>query len=314
MLSAKLIVCFLAFSLSGCGEVVSNTAGECGGTGAQSSLQDILEKNIAKAVPRLFDQDEFSRTISSVEIKREARKLVLTLEDSRTSDDRPNSTARLCRATAVLKLPSSMIERVETLMSASERGDLEKLVGSLDGELQGTSANFDIEYEVQPTDDATNVITESSTDQGLFEFATAFVALHLRSPEASEQIASAQREAAEEQATIVSAEREVAEATQNSEIAAKEEAQTESRLARQTLNAIWTNLDSDERQSLLELQRAWLKRKQADCNLESASASTDPELKATAYLKCDTRVSQERIKWLRVNTTPMADASLEDRD
>lgn len=309
MFSSHAFITFAAFSLSGCGEVASNIIGTCGGAAAQSSLQSILEKDVAKTVPQIFESDQFTRSISSVEIKREARKLVLTVENSRTANDKPNSTARVCRATAVIKLPSAMVERVQTSMSALDRGDLENLIGHFDGERRGMSANFDIEYEVQPTDDATNVITEASTDQGVFKFAATFVALQLRSPEVTERIALAQREATEEQATKDRSEHEVAQATQESEIAAKEEAQTESRLARQTIGAIWTNLEPSERQSLLELQRVWVKRKQADCNLESASSSTDPELKAIAYLKCDTRVTMERIQWLRTNASDMTESS-----
>lgn len=291
-----------AVALSGCAEVASNTVAGCGGTAAQSNLQEVMEKNIAKIVPQIFERDEFLGTVTTVEIKRAARTLSLALDDARTADDRPNSTARLCRATAKLKLPGSMVESVEGLLRAKGEGDLDKLAAGFDGEKRGGSVDFDIEYEVQPTDDAAKVITEATTDQGLFKFAAAFVALQLRSPEASAQIAAAQREAAEEQATAVRSEQEIAEATQQSEVAAMEEARTESRLARQTINAVWTNLEPDQRQSMLELQRAWLKRKQADCNLESASSSTDPEQKAIAFLKCDTRVTQERIQWLRNNS------------
>lgn len=302
----KQFALFAAFAaacfVSGCAEVASDTIGGCGGSAAQSGLEELVEKNVSKLTPALFQRDEFVGNISSVQVKRSARTLKLEIEDARTMDDKARSAARECRATAKLTLPSSMIESVEQLLVAQGRS-LDDLAGSFDGELRGQSVYFDIEYEVQPTDDASKVITETATDQGLFNFSAAFVALQLRSPEASRQIA----DAAAEQAQIAKSEQDVEAATQQAEVAAVEEARTESRLARQTINAIWSGLEPGQRRVLLERQRAWLKRKQADCNLESASSSIDPELKAIAYLKCDTRVTNERIDWLR-NNAPTADS------
>lgn len=294
---------FMAFALSGCAEVASDTIAGCGASAAQAALEELVQKNSGKLVPQIFRQDEFVGSISSVEIKRAVRTLNLTIDDARTADDKPNSSARTCKAVAKLKLPESMVESVDQMLSLAQKGNLKDWAAEYDGDLKGQSVSFDIEYEVQPTDDTKKVITETSMDQGLFKFAGAFIALQLRSPEASAQVAAAQREAAEEQAQVAAAEQEVTLATQQAEVASVEEAKVENQLARQTIGAIWSNFEPDQRQGLLDLQRAWVKRKQADCKLEAASTSIDPDQRTLAFLKCDTRITTERIQWLRSNSS-----------
>lgn len=65
--------------------------------------------------------------------------------------------------------------------------------------------------------------------------------------------------------------------------------------ANQTINRIWRNMDDTVRQSLLSEQRQWIKSKTAAC----ANAGTE-----SARLQCDTRMTQERIQYLRGFSLP----------
>ena len=67
----------------------------------------------------------------------------------------------------------------------------------------------------------------------------------------------------------------------------------------QTINEVWRAVPANIREQLLEMQRAWIRRKNADCRIESATVSTDPQEREAARLRCDTRVTNDRIRYLR---------------
>jgi len=75
-------------------------------------------------------------------------------------------------------------------------------------------------------------------------------------------------------------------------------AKTDNQLAVQTIGATWQALAGATRQRLLPQQRAWIAKKNADCKVEAAAASIDPNDKEIARLNCDTRMTQERLPWL----------------
>ena len=68
---------------------------------------------------------------------------------------------------------------------------------------------------------------------------------------------------------------------------------------RGTTNAVWQGIPAESRARLLDLQKAWVRKKDADCRVEAASASADPTETQVARLKCDTRMQGERANWLR---------------
>jgi uncharacterized protein YecT (DUF1311 family) len=76
-------------------------------------------------------------------------------------------------------------------------------------------------------------------------------------------------------------------------------AQTDNKLALQSILAVWRAIPAAIRVQLLPQQRAWVRKKDADCRVEAASASTDPTEIEVARLTCDTRTTQERISFLQ---------------
>ena len=104
----------------------------------------------------------------------------------------------------------------------------------------------------------------------------------------TEQQASEQRAAAEQQA-----------ARAQSVQADLEGAKAEHDLAEQSINQAWKLLSDATRQRLLPVQRAWIKKKTADCLLEAAAATTDPVGKESARLKCETKLTQDRYIWIK---------------
>jgi len=76
--------------------------------------------------------------------------------------------------------------------------------------------------------------------------------------------------------------------------AAYEEAKATNDLATQGINASWNALPSEVRQRVLPMQRAWIKRKDAECKIEAANTSTDPTEREAARLQCQARFNNQR--------------------
>ena len=108
-----------------------------------------------------------------------------------------------------------------------------------------------------------------------------------------------QQALAEQQATEQRAAAEQQEAQAQSAQADIEGARAEHALAEQSINQAWKLLSSATRERLLPAQRAWIKKKAADCVLEAASTTTDPIGKESARLKCETKQTQERYSWIK---------------
>lgn len=111
--------------------------------------------------------------------------------------------------------------------------------------------------------------------------------------QAGEQQVLAQQQANEQKAAEQQA------AQNQSAQADLEGARAEHDLAEQSINQAWKMLSAASRQRLLPAQRAWIKKKAADCLLEAASTTTDPLGKESARLKCDTKQTQDRYIWVK---------------
>ncbi|MFM8376996.1 MAG: lysozyme inhibitor LprI family protein, partial [Phenylobacterium sp.] len=106
---------------------------------------------------------------------------------------------------------------------------------------------------------------------------------------------ASQAQAAQEAAAAA----ETAKQTEAAQKADLEMATAENKLANQQINTIWKSLPEEARSQLLELQRAWVRKKTADCNIEAAGVSTEAMPKEAARLRCDTRLTMERISELQ---------------
>jgi uncharacterized protein YecT (DUF1311 family) len=98
---------------------------------------------------------------------------------------------------------------------------------------------------------------------------------------------------------VAAAEAETAKQTEAAQKADLDMAAAENKLANQQINAVWKALPEDARSQLLELQRAWVRKKTADCNIEAAGVSTEVVPKEAARLRCDTRLTTTRISELQ---------------
>lgn len=296
-----LMAALIPVVLAGCGKLMGSTGSDCGGEEATAVLQKTLQKSVQDSVKGALAQSESQTSYTTSQIRALAGKLVLHLTDVRTSRDDPDSTKKLCNAVATVSLPAGAVDDVDSVRTMRNESRTSDWARDFDVEPSGGGFKADLEYSIQPTDDGSKIFAELPTDQGLVNFVTQMLAVQLRSREIKEAAAEQSRLEAEQRAQQAQAEQEVEQANQELEVASVEEARTSNRLARQTINALWSSVPRESLGPILPLQRAWVQKKDAQCKLEAASSSTDPEQKAIAFLSCDTRLTNERIGWLRQN-------------
>lgn len=156
-----------------------------------------------------------------------------------------------------------------------------------------------IEYNVQPTDDGKNVFVEVDSPRTFSVVLGEMVGFSILGPMIKNQkiermqAEAAQKQQAEEQQ--MESERLLNEQKQAQLEANLAMAQSENTLANQAINELWKNYPVDAKKLMLEAQRAWVKKKELDCKVEAASASTDANEKEIVRLNCDTRATKSRV-------------------
>ena len=279
----------LAVTLAGCGK----QAVECSGDSAANPVISIVKRELENETANrlrasggvIADRSKIRAAIAQVAI---------VLEDVRTSKEDPNSTKRFCVATLKLKFSSQMLDDANSAREAANLNSVSELaeLGGVDHEADTLSA--EVEFNVQPTDDGSKVFAEMESGDSVLEIGSEVLASGLQRGLVEQQ--QRERDAAE-----LSAEVSQNEALDEQRMANLNLALSENKLAVQTIKAAWDAIPKVTKARILPLQRAWIRKKTADCNIEAAAASTLPEEVAIAQLMCDTRMSNERLPWLQQN-------------
>ncbi|WP_375271345.1 lysozyme inhibitor LprI family protein [Sphingomonas sp.] len=275
-------------ALSGCNYL--NDAG-CSSEISQATVIDLVRSQIEQAVSNQVRGDDGVRTVGSSKIRAALAELVIALDDIRTSKSDPNSTKKFCTATLRVRFPSDALTDADKARAAAGENDVSDLASDLDVERAADSFTTSIEFNVQPTDDRSKVFAEAEGSNAMYGFAAQVVASSLLRS-AIEGTRREQDQAVAQQAAAENA------AADEQKKAGVEAARADNQLAAQTIAASWKAIDDGTRARLLPAQRAWIRKKDADCGVEAASASVDPTERETARLQCDTRVTQDRTSWL----------------
>jgi uncharacterized protein YecT (DUF1311 family) len=213
--------------------------------------------------------------------------LRITLDDVRTTKSDPNSSKRFCEGTLKVVVPLGMLNYADQTRQSAAISTVAKLLEGAGIERSADTLTHKISYTVQPTDDHKKVFGEVEDYGNLFDTFGEIVGSHLLLPtlQANQQAAATQANAAQA---------EQAQQTAAASQADLEVASAENKLANQTIAEIWKALPDGARAQNLELQRAWIKKKTADCNIKAAETSVDPVLKEAARLRCDTEATRSR--------------------
>lgn len=274
----------------------------CTAESAQEPVIAIVKEQLEKLVSDKVRQDDGVRAVGLSKIRAAIGQLAIAVEDIRTSKEDPNSTKRFCAGTIKIRFPSDALADAEKAREAAGGNTVSDLADANDVERHADSFTTPIDFNVQPTDDGNKVFAETESGNNMFGFAAEVVASGLM--RASLEDAKRQVQQAADQHT----------AAESAALAAQRDAnlmsaRTDNQLATQTIAATWKALGPAVRDRLLPVQRAWIRKKDADCRVEAASSSTDPTEQEVARVNCDTRVTSERIEWLGPYRNEVPEAS-----
>ncbi|MCA6295824.1 MAG: DUF1311 domain-containing protein [Phenylobacterium sp.] len=278
----------LAALLSGCGVAGADCASEA----SQEVILSILREQVGKAAEADLEAEDGTRLAGSSRIGATVAELKMTLEDIRTTKKDPDSTKRFCAGTARIVAPLTMIQDADQTRKLLDMGDVDSLFEQAGLKRSADALSFDIEYSVQPTDKRDKIYGE--VDGAGFQLTALgqLVGAHLARREIE---GATQAKAAQDAAAAAETARQV-QAAQQADL---DLSAAENKLAAQKINALWRALPDDTRSQLLELQRAWVRKKAADCDIEAAGASAEAVPREAARLRCDTRMTLARFDELQ---------------
>ncbi len=280
--------------LSACGKLPAGFGGgtDCSTPEGHEAVFNAIREQVEADLSSSEWSVEGFRPPSKSKIRAALEQVKFSLIDVRTSKEDPDSTMKFCVGDVKATFPTEMIEQANKSLSLNNQTSISTAVENSDAKRMANSISIAIDYNIQPTDDGKKIFAEIEDHERVTNLVNLIVWGHLYNRQITQSAIETQQAEAAAQA-----EQESALAASRS--ASLEEAKATHALSDQALTAIWTAIPQEQRNQLLPLQRAWIKKKTADCRITAASASIEPTEKETARLHCEARQNQERSDMLR---------------
>jgi uncharacterized protein YecT (DUF1311 family) len=282
-----LVLPFLPLSMAACN--MKPNAG-CSDDNSKTLVAKIVSDEAEKEV--VASNNDGSNIFEPAKVRATLAQIKMSVEDIRTTKSDPNSTKKFCAGTLKITVPVEMLNATEKARELAGVNKIAQFAQQNGFEANSNTFSKEIEYSVQPTDDGKNIYAELEAAKPLAHFESELVQSALLMPVLENR--KAQQEAEAKQQAL-----EMQRQGDEQSKANLEQAKADNNLANQTINELWKSLPDSTRQTLLEQQRAWIKKKEIDCKLDAASKSTDPTVKETARLTCDTNQTVSRINTLK---------------
>lgn len=277
----------VALLMPGCSKFSRPTT-SCAGSDASGVTIDLVRTKISDLAGVKESDDEPS--LAKSKIRATVQQLALSLTDIRTTKTDPNSTKQFCTGTVRLVAPPDMIVDAESARQMAGLSGVEELADNANVEKNANVFTADINYNVQPTDNGEKIFSQIEDRDEAFRFFAELVKDQLLKSTVADAKAQTDRLSAEKLAVESNANRELA-------AASLEEAAASKATSDQAINAMWKALPSSTRERLLPFQRAWIKKKDATCKLEAASAG-DENAMSVAMANCEARENNARTGFL----------------
>jgi uncharacterized protein YecT (DUF1311 family) len=278
----------VALLLSGCGAQPVDCASESARNTIAGIVTDQLEKEAREAVTK----SDGTLLASPSKIRATVAQIKVLFDDVRTTKKDPDSTKRFCEGTMRVVLPLGMLSDAEKAREVADMSSIKVLTEGAGFEQNANAFSHTVAFSVQPTDDKKKIFGEVEDFGSQFSTLGELIGAHLVLPTLQAQQQSAA-------ATLQAEQTALAEQAALQSQADLEMAKGENSLATQRINEIWRAIPDYSRAEILDIQRAWIKKKTADCNIKAAETSTDPAAKEAARLRCDTEVTNSRSTELR---------------
>lgn len=264
----------------------------CTNEDAISTTLEVVSAQVEKRVRNSLKRDDGSAVVGLAKIRATLKQMRLSIADIRTSKEDPNSTKKFCTGRFKVVVPQEVLEDAEKGRELAQQNSIADLAEQQNFEAEANAFSSDISYDVQPTDEGDKVYAQVEDGDNVYAFVSGVVASHLARK-------ALENEKVQQQQAVAAQQQEEAAALAEQKSAALGQAKAEYQLAEQTINEVWGNIPSETRSSLLPLQRAWIKKKAADCRIEAAANSTDPQEREASRLRCDSRLTYDRVNQLR---------------
>lgn len=276
--------------LTSCGKTDVGCSDEEATKLVASLLKDSIQDDIVKSMSG--GDTNAQGSIGPSAVRAALDKISFVFEDVRTAEVSKSSTSKTCKATLKIDLPVDILNNADRARSQLGMNNVRQMA-DMNG-LKGSAGTFthEINYTVQPTDDGKKIYAETEKSSPSAKFIGEVVANHLAA-------AAIQQAAMEQQAET---QRQVAEQTAAEEAQRKADLQlatAEYKLSTQVINAVWKSIDPETRSQILPIQRAWIAKTKADCRIEAAAASTEPDAIEAARLNCEAGRNNSRSNELR---------------
>lgn len=265
---------------------------ECNSADGQAVISSLLSDQITQATRSQFGININEPPTNEAKIKEAVGQIKILIEDIRTTKKDEASSKRSCAATVKLVLPLNMVTDADKLHATLGIQSIASLTEAVGLQRSADSYTHQLTYSVQPTDDKKKVYGEVDDFGSVAHALGTIIYAHITLPTIE---ASLQSEAAATQAQQALLDQQ----TQAQSQADLELATAENKLAVQAYSEVWKSLPDPVRAQNVELQRAWAKKKTADCNIKAAETSTDPLIKEAARLRCETEQTKERVEELK---------------
>ncbi len=289
----NLLVGTMLIALSGCDrtnpiqEIIPNS--KCDDNFAKSLVKDIISSESLKiAKTHINDRDntiEIQGRLSSA-----ISRIGIVIDDVRTEKDDPDSTKSFCKGNLVVTVPPSILADADEANGFLNAGTADAALLAAGLEKLGENFTAPFSFSVQPTDAGDKIFAEVEGLGTLFQSLGDIASSYALLPAIKMQAAKMQ----EEQVALLK-EKEF-QATRQKE-ADLGMASAENKLVNQEINELWVSFQPDIQSRLITLQRSWVDKKTADCNVK-ASGESDPLVKETVRLRCDTEYTRERTREL----------------
>jgi len=265
---------------------------ECNNTDGQAVIASLLSDQIIQGTREQLGTAVSDPQTNDAKIKATVAQIKILIEDIRTTKKDEASTKRGCAATVKLVLPLNMIADAERFHTNNQLQSISSLTDSVGLQRSADSYTHQLSYSVQPTDDKKKVYGEVEAFGPVANALGEIIAAHMVLPmieanQQSEATAAAAQQALLDQQTKAQSQADLELAT------------AENKLAVQAYSEVWKSLPDTVRAQNVEIQRAWSKKKTADCNIKAAETSTDPLIKEAARLRCETEQTQGRVEELK---------------
>jgi hypothetical protein len=264
----------------------------CSSQDSLDATTGLIKQELEKEAIAKSKSDDGSRVATDSSIRAAINLLKITIEDIRTTKVDPNSTKKFCTGTAKVVFPLNVIGDADHARSVAQLSSVDSMAEAANVQRAADAFTFPMDFDVQPTDDKKSVYSESDDVGPQLGFFSDVLMFYLAKSKIETRV-SAQQQAAQQQLAEQQA------AAQQAVQATLESARSDNKLAAQTINATWAGIDATVKEQILDNQRTWVKAKTANCNVQAASASTDPNEREIARLKCDAQANQARTEWLK---------------